>query len=104
MRHDNIALLVSIIIPIASALGTLIPVLSANFNNRKAIIEKLDAVAMDINRLIMHDEHISLEERIMSGDRYIKAGGNGASKVYQQQLVEEYQKQLKKIIADGGMI
>ena len=94
MKEEDIILLVSIITPVASALATLIPVLSATATNRKVLTQKVDLIIRDISRLSMHDEHASLEERITAGDRYIESGGNGASKVYHMQLVDRYKKQL----------
>ena len=94
MDKELILLIVSIVVPLASAAATLIPVLTATFNNRKSVLEKLNLVVRDMARLTMHDEHLPLEERITAGDRYIDNGGNGASKVYHGKLVDEYKKQL----------
>jgi hypothetical protein len=88
--------IVPIIIPVVSALGTLIPVLVATFTNRRTVVNKLDLVIRDVSRLTMHDENLPLEERISAGDRYLSAGGNGSSKVYHQTLVDEYKAELKE--------
>jgi hypothetical protein len=96
VERETIILLVSVIAPVASAAATLIPVLAATFKNRKAVVEKLNLVIRDMARLTMHDEHLPLEERIAAGDRYTKNGGNGASKVYHQVLIEKYEEKIKE--------
>jgi hypothetical protein len=90
MEQQNLILLVSIITPLASAAATLIPVLSGAIKNRKAVLDRLNLVIRDVSRLTMHDEHLSLEERIAAGDRYMASGGNGASKVYHEMLADQY--------------
>jgi hypothetical protein len=60
------------------------------------VVEKLDLVIRDMARLTMHDEQLPLEERIAAGDRYTSTGGNGASGVYRQGLIEKYKEKLKE--------
>jgi hypothetical protein len=96
MAKEDILLLTAIITPLASAAATLIPVLVTTFKNRRTVVEKLDLVIRDMARLTMHDEHLPLEERISAGDRYTETGGNGASKVYHQGLIEKYKEKLKE--------
>jgi hypothetical protein len=50
---------------------------------------------LDIQRLTLHDEHLSIEERITAGDRYIKGGGNGVTVAYYEKLLGEYKGGLK---------
>jgi hypothetical protein len=96
MQDSGSVSFISIIVPIITALGTLIPVLVATFTNRRTVINKLDLVIRDVSRLTMHDENLPLEERISAGDRYLSAGGNGSSKVYHQTLVDQYKEELKE--------
>jgi hypothetical protein len=87
-----------IIVPVATAIGTLIPVLKSVFSIKPWLIKfekKLDLNARDIQRLILHDEYLPLEERLSAGQRYIDLGGNGATRAYYEKLAEEYKKRLE---------
>jgi hypothetical protein len=95
MNRESVILLASVVTPLASAAATLIPVLVTTFKNRRTVVEKLDLVIRDMARLTMHDEYLPLEERIAAGDRYTETGGNGASKVYLQDLIDKYRDRLK---------
>lgn len=88
--------MISIITPVVSAAATLIPVLMATFNSRKELGEKLDRNIQSTSLLLMHDEHLSLESRIAAGDQFIAAGGNGAGKKFHQELLRQYEEQLKE--------
>jgi hypothetical protein len=52
-------------------------------------------VSLDIQRLTLHDENLSIEERITAGDRYIKGGGNGVTIAYYEKLLAAYKEELK---------
>jgi hypothetical protein len=81
---------------VLSAATTLVPVLLATFSSRKALCAKLDKNSQMVSLLLMHDEHLSLEMRISAGDQFIAAGGNGAGKLFYQQLLKQYDEQLKE--------
>jgi site-specific DNA-adenine methylase len=51
---------------------------------------------LKINQLLLHDEHLPDSERINAGEEYVKAGGNGASRVYLEKLKERYKNSLEK--------
>jgi hypothetical protein len=87
-----------IIVPVATAVGTLIPVLKSVFSIGRWFTKfekKLDLNSRDIQRLVLHDEHLPVEERLSAGQRYIELGGNGATRAYYEKLVEEYKKKLE---------
>ena len=70
---------------------------------RKAV-DDLVSVKSDIQTLVEHDrenylsilrlslmnENLPLSERIIAGDKYIKAGGNGDCKHYYFELIKEH--------------
>jgi hypothetical protein len=92
---DSATLVVSIAVPFITFCGTVIPVLANLKLARKDIKEQVNLIIRDIARLTMHDEHLPIEERLTAGDRYLASGGNGPSKVYYDELVQQYQKKLK---------
>jgi hypothetical protein len=87
-----------LIVPIATSIGTLIPVLKSVFSISgwfTKFEKKLDLNSRDIQRLVLHDEHLPMEERLSAGQRYIDLGGNGATRAYYEKLVETYKKELE---------
>jgi hypothetical protein len=90
-----INILPELIIGIGTAIGTIIGVIKTNGNKMDKLSRDIKAVSMDINRLTLHDEHLSIEERLAAGDQYTKDGGNGATKVYYEKLSNEYKEKLK---------
>jgi hypothetical protein len=94
MEKENIVLLVSIVTPLAGAIATIVPVLKATFSNRKQVMEKMELIARNVSRLIMHDEALSLPERIQAGEEYRANKGNGASEQYLEILEEQYRREL----------
>lgn len=51
---------------------------------------------LNILRLTVTSEEVPIEERLIAGDKYIQAGGNGAVKAYYHKLQEDYEKELSK--------
>jgi hypothetical protein len=93
---DNfISILPQLIIGFGTAIGTILGVLKTNGSKMDRVTVELTLVSRDINRLTLHDEHISIEERLAAGDRYIKSGGNGVTKAYYEKLLEDYKEELK---------
>lgn len=88
-----LAIIIQSVVPAAT---TLIPVLLATYGSRKVLSEKLDRNIRQTSMLLMHDEHLSLESRIIAGDEFIAAGGNGTGKVFHKELVRQYNEQLKE--------
>jgi hypothetical protein len=84
-----------LLIGISTAVGTVIGVLKTNGSKMDRLSESLSLVSRDISRLTLHDEHLSVEERIAAGERYVKSGGNGAARVYYEKLLDEYKGELK---------
>jgi hypothetical protein len=76
----------------AEVIATLVPAIvtiAAVLKSNSRVSSKLDLLTRDINRLIMYNENLPLEERVNAGERYIAAGGNGTGKVYYHQLVRQ---------------
>ncbi|MDR3341804.1 MAG: hypothetical protein LBT14_03270 [Treponema sp.] len=96
MIGQDMALVASMIVSVITAVGTIIPILASTVGNRKAMVEKLNLVIQEVSRLTMHDEHLSVEERIAAGDRYIESGGNGTAREYHHSLVIQYREHLKE--------
>jgi hypothetical protein len=81
---------------VVSALTTLIPVLIATANSRRALSAKLDACMRAVSMLSMHDEHLDIETRLAAGDDFISAGGNGAGKTFHKELQRQYAERLRE--------
>ena len=72
------------------------------FSNKKAnagLEKKVDTLVqhdreqyLSILRRTIMSEEMPLSERIIAGDKYIKAGGNGDVKKYYQQMIKEHTK------------
>jgi hypothetical protein len=78
------------LIDIAEAVGALVPAIvtiAAVLKSNRALGGKIGLLTRDINRLIMYNEGLPLEERVNAGARYIQSGGNGSGKVYYEMLV-----------------
>jgi hypothetical protein len=95
MNHDFISMLPQLIIGIGTAAGTILGVLRTNGSKMDKLTEGMRMVSQDINRLTLHDEHLSLEERLAAGERYTQNKGNGATRAYYEKLLEEYKKRLE---------
>jgi hypothetical protein len=80
---------------IGAAAGTILGVLKTNGSKMDRLSAEMTMVSRDINRLTLHDEHLSVEERLTAGERYIKSGGNGAARAYYEKLLEDYKEELK---------
>lgn len=72
------------------------------FTNKKSnakLEKKVDTLVehdreqyLSILRLTIMSEEMPVSERIIAGDKYIKAGGNGDVKKYYQQMIKEHTK------------
>ena len=72
------------------------------FTNKKAnakLEKKVDTLVehdreqyLSILRLTIMSEEMPVSERIIAGDKYIKAGGNGDVKKYYQQMIKDHTK------------
>lgn len=72
------------------------------FSNKKSnsnLVKKVDTLVehdreqyLSILRLTIMSEEIPISERIIAGDKYIKAGGNGDVKKYYQQMIKDHTK------------
>lgn len=65
--------------------------------NMELMKQELRDNSLDTYRLVITNEKMPLEERILCGERYIDAGGNGAvhkivSELKQQKIDEDYRK------------
>lgn len=60
--------------------------------NVKTLMEHDREQYLSILRLTIMSEEMPVSERIIAGDKYIKAGGNGDVKKYYQQMIEEHTK------------
>lgn len=72
------------------------------FSNKKSnakLEKKVDTLVehdkeqyLSILRLTIMSEEMPVSERIIAGDKYIKAGGNGDVKKYYQQMIKDHTK------------
>lgn len=51
---------------------------------------------LSILRLTIMSDEMPITERINAGDKYIKLGGNGAVKRHYKNLLDEYEREVKK--------
>jgi len=93
----EIAEIVPLIVPIASAVAILIP----TFGNRRAILKRLDVLERIVQMLVMHDEHLPYSERLNGGKRCIDLGGNGSVLAYYEELKKKYQDRVKQGMGEG---
>lgn len=77
--------------------GVCVTVIVTNRKAQKKLEEKVDKLVehdkeqyLSILRLTIMNEDIPISERIIAGDKYIKAGGNGDVKKYYQQMLAEH--------------
>ena len=75
--------------------GVLVSVLAAN----KKLHKKVDQLMandrdqnLNILRLTVMNSEMPISERIIAGDKYVKAGGNGEVKKYYHELLVEHTK------------
>ena len=79
--------------------GICVSVIWANRKANKELTKKVDTLVehdheqyLSILRLTIMSEEMPVSERIIAGDKYIKAGGNGDVKQYYQKMLEEHTK------------
>jgi hypothetical protein len=90
-----IAALPQIIIGVGTAAATVAGVLRTSGAKTDRLLEGVAMLSRDMSRLTLHDEHLSIEERLAAGERYIKGGGNGVTRAYYEKLLAEYKGGLK---------
>jgi hypothetical protein len=90
-----IAVLPQLAIGIGTAAATIMGVLKTNGGRMEKLSADVKALSKDIRRLTLYEEHLSIEERIGAGERYIKDGGNGPTRAYYEKLLAEYREGLK---------
>jgi hypothetical protein len=98
MIEQFIAVLPQLVISLGTAAATIAGVIKVSGSKAAAmdrIIKTMDGLSLDINRLILHDEHLSLEERLAAGERYVQGGGNGPAGAYYEKLLNEYKGELR---------
>ena len=97
---------ITLIESLLTFLGICVTVIVSNRKANAKQIEKVDEVAKKVDTLVQHDkdqylsilrltimsEGMPVSERIIAGDKYIKAGGNGDVKSYYQQMLKEHTK------------
>ena len=78
-------------------LGICVTVYFSNKKSNKELEKKVDTLVehdreqhLAILRLTIMSEDIPVSERIIAGDKYIKAGGNGEVKKYYQQMIKDH--------------
>lgn len=79
--------------------GVCVTVIVANRKSSKKLEQKVDKLVehdreqyLSILRLTIMNETIPISERIIAGDKYLKAGGNGDVKKYYLQMLKEHTK------------
>jgi hypothetical protein len=95
MIEQIVNILPELVIGISTAIGTIIGVLKTNGSKIDKLSKNINDVSVSIYRLTLHDEHLSIEERLAAGDKYIKCGGNGVTVAYYEKLLAEYKGGLK---------
>lgn len=80
-------------------LGICVTVYFSNKKSNKELEKKVDTLVdhdreqyLSILRLTIMSEEIPVSERIIAGDKYIRAGGNGEVKKYYQQMIKDHTK------------
>jgi|LSPZ01.1.fsa_nt_gi hypothetical protein len=92
----NIHDIAPLVVPVATAIAILIPVLSS-FGSTK---RRFDTIERTLQMLILHDEHLPDRERLNAGKRYLELGGNGATEIYYEELATKYRDRVEKKIKD----
>jgi hypothetical protein len=69
---------------------TIVGVLKANGSKIDRLLKDINNISLNIHRLTLHDKHLAIEERLDSGEQYIKSGGNGVTTAYYDKLLSEY--------------
>ncbi|MDR0720497.1 MAG: hypothetical protein LBF78_12740 [Treponema sp.] len=95
MAEKMLESLPQLIISASAAFATILGVLKANRSRLDKLLDGLKMVSQDINRLTLHDEHLSDEERLAAGERYTRNGGNGVTRAYYENLLADYKKKLE---------
>lgn len=79
--------------------GVCVTVIVSNRKSNAKLVEKVDKLVehdheqyLSILRLTIMSEEMPVSERIIAGDKYIKAGGNGDVKKYYQQMIKDHTK------------
>ena len=97
---------ITLIESILTFAGVCVTVIVSNRKANAKQMEKVDEVAKKVDTLVQHDkdqylsilrltimsEEMPVSERIIAGDKYIKAGGNGDVKKYYQQMIKDHTK------------
>lgn len=90
---------IKLIDAIFTFLGICVTVYFSNKKSNKELEKKVDTLVehdreqyLSILRLTIMSEEMPVSERIIAGDKYIKAGGNGDVKKYYHQMIEEHTK------------
>lgn len=97
MTMENIW--ITLIESILTFAGVCVTVYFSNKKSNAALVKKVDTLVqhdkeqyLSILRLTIMSEEMPVSERIIAGDKYIKAGGNGDVKKYYQQMIKEHTK------------
>ena len=90
---------VALIESVLTFAGVCVTVIVTNRKANKKLEQKVDKLVehdreqyLSILRLTIMNETIPISERIIAGDKYLKAGGNGEVKKYYLQMLEEHTK------------
>ena len=77
--------------------GVCVTVYFSNKKSNATLVKKVDTLVehdreqyLSILRLTIMSEEMPISERIIAGDKYIKAGGNGDVKKYYQQMIKDH--------------
>ena len=90
---------ITLIESVLTFLGICVTVYFSNKRSTKELVDKVNTLVehdreqyLSILRLTIMSEEIPVSERIIAGDKYIKAGGNGEVKKYYQQMIKDHTK------------
>lgn len=88
---DNI-ILVGEVITALLTIGSVIGLMWKLFKKINDFEETLNYNTISNLKLLIINEHLPLDERVMAGEKYIAMGGNGAVKKLVEKLTEELAK------------
>ena len=91
------------IVPVATAIATIISILVPVLRSKSETRKRLDSIQMIVLQLVLHDTHLPESERLKAGEKYLDLGGNGGSAAYYEELEAKYRKRVgAKIEVENG--
>jgi hypothetical protein len=86
----------TIILPELTAISTIIGFLIPLIKGKNETRIRINEIEMLVLQIMLHSPNLPESEQLKAGDKYIKLGGNGVSKLYYEQLKNKCEKKKKK--------